>query len=239
MTSQPLRPRFFLTAESACAYLPGRTERKVFAELRGASAASTSETLGRLGFRRSQNVAYRPSCAGCAACVSVRICAGAFKPSRSQRRTAAAHADLRSAVCQPWATQEQYELMLRYLAQRHPEGGMARMDTHDFADMVEATPVDTVIVEYRDVRDQLVGAALTDVQADGLSLVYSWYDSEARPGLGTAMIVDHVQRARAAGLGYVYLGYWVQGSPRMAYKASFRPLERLTKDGWKPFSPPA
>jgi arginine-tRNA-protein transferase len=237
MTSQPLRPRFFVTAESACSYLPGRTERKVFAELRGGAASATNDTLGRIGFRRSQNVAYRPSCIGCAACVSVRIPVAAFVPSRSQRRTAAAHADLSSSVCQPWATQEQYDLMLRYLALRHPDGGMARMDAHDFADMIEATPVDTVIVEYRDKDDTLMGATLADVQSDGLSLVYSWYDAVSRPGLGTAMILDQVRRAGEAGLPHVYLGYWVQNSPRMAYKARFRPLERLTKDGWKTFDP--
>lgn len=240
--NQPLRfPRFFVTAESPCSYLPGRQERKVFAELRGSRAAETSEALGRLGFRRSQNVAYRPSCSRCNACVSVRIVAVDFRPTRSQRRTYKRNQDLDVSICHPWATQEQYELMQRYLNDRHPDGGMTRMDGFDFADMVEATPVDTRIIEYRlpagsDDPGRLVAVSLTDWQNDGLSMIYSFFDTSRvdRDGLGTFMIMDHVRLAREHGLPYVYLGYWVRGSDRMDYKRNFAPLEQLTRDGWKP-----
>ncbi len=242
--SAPFRfPRFFVTSPSACPYLPGKTERKVFTELNGAHATELNDALGRIGFRRSQGVAYRPSCADCQACVSVRVVASQFEPSATQRKLLKRHGDLAVTACKPWTTQEQYDLLRGYLSARHPGGGMADMDEHDFADMVEQSPVKTYVVEYREPRPtgrgpgKLVGACLTDQQADGLSMIYSFYDvdEEARQGLGTFIILDHIIRAAKAGLPYVYLGYWVQGSERMAYKARFRPLERLGRDGWRPF----
>ncbi|MFQ3664573.1 MAG: arginyltransferase [Sphingomonadaceae bacterium] len=245
MTDQSTRfPRFFITARAPCPYLPGKVERKVFAELRGADAARMSESLGRIGFRRSQNVVYRPSCEGCAACVSVRIVARDFLPSGSQRRLLRRNRDLDVAACDPWATEEQFDLLKRYLSARHPDGGMASMDAYDFADMIETSPVDTVVVEYREPGQdgrpgRLVGACLTDKQSDGLSMVYSFFDPAHpdRAGLGTYMILDHVQRAAAVGMDYVYLGYWVKGSPSMDYKRRFAPLEALTAEGWRLLPP--
>ena len=128
----------------------------------------------------------------------------------------------------------------RYLAVRHPGGGMAEMEESDFADMVEQTPVRTYVIEYREPSvdghpGKLVGACLTDQQSDGLSMIYSFFDvgPDARKGLGTYIILDHIIRAARASLPYVYLGYWVEGSTRMAYKTGFRPLERLGRDGWR------
>ncbi len=241
MTDQSYRfPRFFVTAPSPCPYLPGRTERKVFAELKGADSQSMAEALGRIGFRRSQNVVYRPSCEGCQACVSVRVPAARFTPGRSQRKLLAAHADLEVHACEPWATEEQWALLRRYLAARHPGGGMAAMDSHDFADMVEQSPVDTVIVEYREPTTdgslgRLVGCCLTDKQSDGLSMIYSFYDPDqpGRHGLGNFIIMDHITRAARAGLAYVYLGYWIEGCSSMAYKTNFRPVEALIGGQWR------
>ena len=237
----PIRfPRFFVTSPAPCPYLPGKSERKVFTELRGESADELNEALGRIGFRRSQTVAYRPSCLDCQACVSVRVVANEFKPSSSQKRTLKTNDDLVVSECRPWATDEQYELLRKYLAHRHPGGGMAEMDESDFADMVEHTPVSSYVVEYREpgVGSQpgrLVGACLTDIQGDGLSMIYSFYDPEIedRAGLGNFIILDHIRRAGAHGLPYVYLGYWVEGSDRMQYKVRYRPLERLNRGGWE------
>lgn len=244
--SAPFRfPRFFVTSPSPCPYLPGRRERKVFTELVGPHAAELNAALSRIGFRRSQGVAYRPSCIDCQACTSVRVIAPRFKPNATQRKLMRRHADLEVATCKPWSTDEQFTLLQHYLAARHPGGGMVGMDEIDYADMVELTPVASQVVEYREpARDgrlgKLVGACITDRQADGLSMIYSFYDAdnEDRPGLGTFIILDHIRRAAEAGLGHVYLGYWIQGSRRMAYKANFRPLERLTPLGWRPFAPP-
>ena len=237
-------PRFFVTTPSPCPYLPGRTERKVFTELTGSHAAELNEALGRIGFRRSQSVAYRPSCIDCQACVSVRVVAGEFKANGTQRRLIRRHADLEVTACSPWTTEEQFDLLRRYLSVRHPGGGMAEMDEFDFADMVEQTPVTTYLVEYRepsvgDRPGRLVAACLTDQQSDGLSMVYSFFDPTLveRPGLGTYIILDHIARANGARLPFVYLGYWVQGSARMQYKVRYQPLERLGPTGWRRFDP--
>jgi leucyl-tRNA---protein transferase len=237
-------PRFFVTTPAPCPYLPGRTERKVFTELNGPAAGDLNDALGRIGFRRSQNVAYRPSCLDCSACVSVRVVAAEFEPGAGHRRVIRRNADLEIAACKPWATEEQFQLLRRYLRARHPEGGMVEMDEHDFSDMVEQSPVKTYMVEYREPstdgrQGRLVGACLTDQQSDGLSMIYSFFepDDAGRGGLGTYIILDHILRAGRAGLPYVYLGYWVEQSRRMAYKARFRPLERLGPDGWRRFDP--
>ncbi|MFW2851744.1 arginyltransferase [Sphingomonas sp. TX0543] len=239
MTAPFRFPRFFVTSPAPCPYLPGRQERKVFTELSGPHASELNDALGRIGFRRSQSVAYRPSCAGCTACVSVRVVTHEFEANATQRKLIRRHADLEVTACRPWATDEQFQLLRRYLSSRHPGGGMAGMDETDYADMIEQSPVNSVIVEYREpsvngAQGKLIGACLTDRQADGLSMIYSFFaaDREDRPGLGNLIILDHILRARAAGLPYVYLGYWVKGSSRMEYKTRYRPLEILGPRGW-------
>ncbi len=237
----PIRfPRFFVTSPAPCPYLPGRSERKVFTELKGPHADQLNEALGRIGFRRSQTVAYRPSCLDCQACVSVRVVANKFVASGTQKRDLKRNSDLIVTECRPWATDEQFELLAKYLGQRHPDGGMSAMDELDYADMIEHTPVNSVVTEYREPGPngkpgRLVGACLTDRQGDGLSMIYSFYDPDCdgRVGLGNYIILDHIRRAAAEGLPYVYLGYWVEGSPRMQYKVRYRPLERLTREGWQ------
>ena len=240
----PVRfPRFFVTSPAPCPYLPGRQERKVFTELKGPHADALNDALGRIGFRRSQTVAYRPSCVDCTACVSVRVVAEEFVPSTTQKRIARRNDDLVANVCHPWSTSEQFSLLQRYLAARHPGGGMTTMDEVDFADMVEHTPVTSYVIEYREPSTgsepgRLVGACLTDRQGDGLSMIYSFYDPEhgTRTGLGNYIILDHIRRAATEGLPYVYLGYWVEGSDRMQYKVRYRPLEKLGRDGWQRLS---
>jgi leucyl-tRNA---protein transferase len=224
-------PRFFVTTPAPCPYLPGQTERKLFTELRGAGAAELHDALSQIGFRRSQSVAYRPSCVACSACVSVRTLTQEFAPNATQRRLQRRYAHLDIAAARPWATEEQFELLGRYLAARHARGGMVGMDETDFADMVEVSPVDTYIVEYRD-NGRLIGACLTDRQGDGLSMIYSFFDPEY-DGMGTFIILDHIARAAQADLPHVYLGYWVQGAKTMEYKARFRPMERLGPAGWQ------
>ncbi len=241
MTDQSFKfPRFFVTAPGPCPYVPGRVERKVFAELRGHEAPEMNEALGRIGFRRSQNVVYRPSCDACQACVSVRVVASRFVASPSQKKLLKRHGDLEVHACEPWSTEEQWALLQRYLAARHPTGGMASMDGHDYADMVEQSPVDTVVVEYREPsRDgrigRLLGCCLTDKQSDGLSMIYSFYepDDGERRGIGNYIILDHITRAARAGMAFVYLGYWIEGCDRMAYKTRFQPAEQLRGGVWR------
>jgi len=237
-------PQFYLTAPSVCPYLPNRLERKVFTHLIGRRAASINDALTQSGFRRSQTIAYRPACEMCRACVSVRVCVDDFRPSKSLRRVLQRNADLVSAPVDPKPTAEQYSLFRAYLGARHGEGGMADMSILDFAMMVEDSHVQTKLTEYRrhgpdtaiTKRGQgsLVAMCLTDILADGLSMVYSFYDPDQTDrSLGSFMILDHIARARAMGLPHVYLGYWVEGSRKMAYKARFTPQQRLGMNGWE------
>ena len=231
-------PQFFLTPGGPCPYLPGRTERKVFARLGGNLAQPLSEALTHSGFRRSQSIAYRPACEGCSACVSVRIRAPEFCASRNQKRIQRKSHDLVRAEVASEATREQFALLRTYLDSRHPGGGMSDMGLFDYVAMVEETPVDTHIVEYRKADGTLVACALTDRLKDGLSMVYSFFHpgEEAR-SLGTYMILDHVRAAQVKDLPYVYLGYWVRGSEKMDYKIRFSPLEALGPNGWETLTP--
>ena len=234
--------QYFATTPVMCPYLPGRVERKVFARLSGPLAQPLNEALTHSGFRRSQMIAYRPACDGCSACVSVRIAVNGFAVTRNQRRILKRNGDLVRQEVAAQATREQFALLRTYLDSRHAGGGMSDMGLFDYVAMVEETPVDTHIVEYRRPKEDgtpgpLMACALTDVLSDGLSMVYSFYHpGEVGRSLGTQMILDHIAAARARGLDYVYLGYWVEGSDEMDYKSRFKPLEALGTDGWKVIS---
>jgi leucyl-tRNA---protein transferase len=240
-------PQFYLTAPSPCPYLPGREERKVFTHLIGRRAVVLNDTLTQSGFRRSQTIAYRPACESCRACVSVRVCVDEFEANRSLKRVLERNENLIGFPLVSQPTSEQYSLFRAYLDARHADGGMADMSVLDYSMMVEDSHVHTRIIEYRrkgpdstiNGRGQgpLIGVALTDILSDGLSMVYSFYDpSLSNRSLGTFMILDHIARARRLGLPHVYLGYWVEGSRKMAYKARFVPQERLGMNGWERFS---
>lgn len=239
MTNQSHKfPRFFVTVASPCPYLPGREERKLFTELRGADAVELNDILTHYGFRRSQNVAYRPACDSCSACQSVRIRVNDFEVKRWAKKALKANEDLAIDIIEPWVTDEQFDLLKTYLDTRHADGGMAGMDPYDYTLMVEDTPVDTMLTEYRisgedGTAEDLIAVCLTDQLSDGLSMVYSFYNPDAQArSLGTFMILEHIARAKRMGLKYVYLGYWVADCRKMAYKARFQPLEVLGPDGW-------
>ncbi|MFZ1728066.1 MAG: arginyltransferase [Albidovulum sp.] len=241
----PFAPQFYVTAPQPCPYLEGRSERKLFTALQSENADKLNDALSKQGFRRSQNVLYRPSCAECVACLSARIRVADFAPNKSQRRVLKRNAYLHRNVTSPWATEDQYTLFRRYLDSRHADGGMADMDVFEFAAMIEETPVKSRVVEYSGTKDggasmrELAAVCLTDVLDDGLSMVYSFYDpSKAGDSLGTYIILDHIDIARKAGLPYVYLGYWVPGSKKMGYKAGFQALEIYKKGVWQDIGNP-
>ncbi len=242
----PIAPQFYVTAPQPCPYLAGRMERKLFTALQGDSAARLNNSLSQQGFRRSQNVLYRPSCAECAACLSARINVADFRPSKSQKRVMRRNRDIRRQTTSPWATEEQYNLFRSYLDTRHADGGMADMDVFEFSAMIEETPVRSRVIEYSapsrsKLTDQgaLIGVSLTDVLGDGISMVYSFFAPD-RPAssLGTFMILDHIDIARESGLPYVYLGYWVPGSAKMSYKAKFSGLEVYMGGEWQALRDP-
>ena len=241
--SLPTIPQFYVTAPQPCPYLAGRMERKLFTALQGEQAESMNDTLSKQGFRRSQNVLYRPSCADCSACLSARIRVADFTASRSQRRILRRNRHLQRHVTSAWASEEQFDLFRRYLDQRHADGGMADMDVFEFAAMIEETPVRTRVLEYVNTSAEgqrnLSAVCLTDVLDDGLSLVYSFFDPDLeQDSLGSYMILDQIALARKVGLPYVYLGYWVPGSPKMDYKARFSALEIFHEGEWRDIGDP-
>tara|TARA_R110002124_G_scaffold81527_2_gene214932 strand:- start:16876 stop:17637 length:762 start_codon:yes stop_codon:yes gene_type:complete len=245
MTEQPSHTsQFYLTAPSPCPYLKGQEERKVFTHLGGERASELNDILTQGGFRRSQNIAYRPACERCRACMSVRVVVSEFEANKSMQRIVRKNRDLIVQERAAEASSDQYDLFRTYLESRHPGGGMSDMSVQDYASMVEESDVETRVFEFRkrDVdsgitgrsQQPLIAVALTDILGDGLSMVYSYFDpAESARSLGTYMILEHLERARRLGLPYLYLGYLVEGSPKMAYKARFQPQERLGGKGWE------
>lgn len=236
-------PEFYVTAPQPCPYLPGRAERKLFTHLTHDKPPALVDNLLKGGFRRSQNIAYMPYCEGCQACVSVRVLVGEFTPARSMRRILERNNDLHVRRAPPVPTSEQYSLFRAYIDARHGDGGMADMTVLDYAMMVEDSIVDTFLTEYRAKPASapagrpdswpLKAVALCDRLSDGISMVYSFYEPDAiGRSLGTHMILDHIAHAQRLGLPYLYLGYWIEGSRKMAYKNRFGPQERLGPNGW-------
>ena len=232
-------PEFYVTAPQPCPYLEGRLERKLFTHLTHDKPPALVDNLLKGGFRRSQNIAYMPYCEGCQACVSVRVAVDEFTPNRSFQRVLKANADLTTRRIAPHPTAEQYSLFRDYIDQRHSDGGMADMTVLDYAMMIEDSIITTFLSEYRapatgSSEGPLMGIALCDRLSDGISMVYSFYDTEVpQRSFGTYMILEHVEYARQLGLPYLYLGYWIEGSRKMNYKTRFHPQERLTGNGWE------
>lgn len=236
-------PQFYITTAQPCPYLPGRQERKLFTHLSRGRSSTLIDNLLKGGFRRSQNIAYTPYCDGCTACVPVRIIVDEFEPTRNFKRVLRANKDLNVKRIGATPTSEQYSLFRAYIDTRHGDGGMADMTVLDYAVMVEDSVVNTFLTEYRapdedpdcaDSEDrQLVAVSLCDRLSNGISMVYSFFDPDLQQrSLGSYMILECIEFARKLGLPYVYLGYWIKGSPKMAYKTRFSPQEFLTSDGW-------
>jgi len=234
-------PQFYITSKGECPYLDGEEERKLFTHLVGPGAPELNNMLAKGGFRRTQNIAYKPACENCDACQSMRVPVDSFKPSKNHKRIISKNRDVSSQMLDPEASTEQYELFRDYIDSRHNGGGMCSMTLLDYAAMIEDSFVDTRLIEYRLKPENslelgtkpgpLLATALIDMMDDGLSMIYSFFDvSDNSRSLGTYMILDHIERTRKLGLPYLYLGFWVKGSPKMDYKARFKPLEIL-KDG--------
>jgi leucyl-tRNA---protein transferase len=237
LATLPFR-QFFATSSVSCPYIRGRAERKLIVELGGTGAALFYDDLSRAGFRRSHRFAYRPACRGCSSCVPVRIAVDRFSHTRSTRRIRNTNRDISGRLVTPRATPEQFRLFSAYQRARHGDSDMASMSYSDYRGMIEDTPVRTAIAEFRDREEELVAASLIDLLDDGVSAVYSFYDpQQPKRSLGTWSILWLVEQCRHQGLPFVYLGYWIADSPKMAYKARFPALEQLTAAGWADFSP--
>jgi leucyl-tRNA---protein transferase len=227
------RPRLLLGTEHRCSYLPGRLARSVFVDPQLALDAPRYGTLLDLGFRRSGAYVYRPACGACQECRPVRIPVAEFTPDRTQRRCLRRNAALTVSV-EHELSEEHYALYRRYLRARHPGGGMDPEDREAFRSFLASAWGRTEILSLRDAHRRLLAGGVVDRVPQGLSAVYTYYDPghEAR-SLGTYVVLAELAHAAALRLPYLYLGYWVPGSPKMDYKRRFRPLEALGPAGWR------
>ncbi len=233
--------RLFHTGLHPCGYWPERAARDLVLD-------PGDPRLGRLyplalgwGFRRSGDLVYRPSCPGCRACVPVRIPVDTFHADRSQRRCLARNADVDVRVVPAWRTDEHLALYRRYLRRRHPGGGMDDHGAQDFDRFLVGSWSQGRFLELRLRRageaGPLLGVAVTDVCADALSAVYTFYDpDQAHRGLGTLAILTQIAWARRDGRRHLYLGYWIDGHDKMDYKRRFRPLEAYDGQRWRDFA---
>ena len=225
---------FHRSAPMTCPYLSGRIEQQLFTELTGPSAQHTFERLGEAGFRRSHHIMYRPVCNGCNSCVPVRVVASEFDNGKSWRRIRRANADIAAVDVGTSVTEEQYALFRRYVESRHGDGDMAQMTARDYVNLVTASPVATTLIEFRDADGTLVAGCLVDQLRDGYSAVYSFFDPDlSQRSLGSYMILWLIDEAKRKGLRNVYLGFWIDQSPKMAYKSRFTPLEAFGPTGWR------
>ncbi len=237
-------PQFFLSMESDCPYIKGNRERKLFTTLTRNKPQRTQNDLSHIGFRRSQNIIYRPACANCSACISARVPADDYKLRTSQKRIKSKNKNITREVRQCHATDEQYEVFQRYVSMRHEDGGMSDMSIEEFQAMMEEPLVSARIVEYRLMENgrpgPLIAACLTDVVSDGISMVYSFFDPDFdHLSLGTYMILDHIDLCKKTHLDFVYLGYWIKDAPNMRYKANFAPLDLFVNGKWSRFAEPS
>lgn len=224
---------FFATPPHACSYLEGREAVTVFAHPASAPDRATFTALSRHGFRRSGPHVYRPQCPDCNACIPVRVPVQEFQPRRSQRRAWRANGDVQVSAVAPALTAEQYALYARYVKTRHAGGGMDAPTPGQYLEFLTSPWSETTFYEFRTPAG-LLAVGVVDGLDDGLSAVYTFFDPDAADrSPGVLVVLWEIQEARRLGLDWLYLGYWVRESPKMRYKADYRPLEFLHEGIWR------
>jgi len=218
--------------ESNCPYISGQTEQRIAVDI--SNDPQCHDGLAAAGFRRVENWVYRPACPQCNACLAWRVDVENFKPSRNMSRVKRKNRDLTRHIASPIPSNDHYRLFKAYVTSRHCDGQMAQMEQHDFSSMISNSPIETVLIGYYDTENNLVGAILSDVQSDGLSAVYSFFEPNLTTrSLGTFMVLDLLDIAKDSDLKWLYLGYFVEGSRKMEYKSRFGPAEVFKEGRWK------
>ena len=228
--------RFYKTPQTVCPYLPDKKEQLLFIHLNDLHPDLTHDLMAKSGFRRSHGIVYKPDCENCSECQPIRVNVEKFKFSKKHNRIYKKNLDINSCEVKLLGSKEHYNLFYKYQNARHSSSNMSLMLFDDYKSMIEDSPVETILIEYRKKNGLLCAVALTDKLIDGYSMVYSFFEpEEQKRSLGNYIILDHIKKAKKYSLSHVYLGYYIKDCNKMSYKKNFKPLEILNKRNWNQY----